>query len=299
MNSKRLAFLLGVLAGGCIATVLLTARAGRRERGHDRDQLKAQVESAAGRIAELDEELARAKGRDKKLETENQRLVARIEELSRLGPTEPARIPSPTPAPAVGRAADTNRIDAVMRLMGQAGVEMRVEGQLLQLKRRVALRPDQETSAREILNRLFDPDRLKERGTAQTELQALLTPEQQEAFREMQQEERKQGRGSQALSTAQSELSSMRSNLGLSQEQMDKAWPVLYESVRTQFEDELLQKSKKKDPAVTAAALTRMEEVMKTRLEGLNAVLTAEQFAIYEKYQRQYLLSIQMMKAEQ
>jgi len=293
MKRILLTFLLGVVLGGAVMATYFIGRSRMTEVARERDQLRIQVATDNARVTELSAELANTKASRQKLESDNLELVARVREISKqpdntLGMSH-AGDKVPQPPSGGGQGAETESVDAGLRLIGQATTELQVEGRLLKLKQRCQLTLAQEASAREILTRQFDL--AKRTGDPKADLFALLTPEQQAEFREMQQEERQLRNSGRVLTSAEGELSNLRSTFGLSQEQLDQAWPVLYEYARGQNEDEYLRKSKKGDPA----ALSVLEEMTTRKLERLKGVLSEEQFVIYEKYQQKHMAAWKLM----
>jgi hypothetical protein len=161
---------------------------------------------------------------------------------------------------------------------------------LLMIKQRLHLSPEQEAKIEENFNR-----RKQERdGTNypryEAELNALLTPEQQEQYNQLRQERSplRQERsrpsdGYTAISDTAFEVTLLGGVLGLSQEQQDQSFNALVEcrqayqqSLATQQAD-----ARAKDLPVKPSS---EESLLRGKVEALKGVLTPEQFPIYQTY---------------
>ncbi|HAB19226.1 MAG TPA: hypothetical protein DCE44_22660, partial [Verrucomicrobiales bacterium] len=111
---------------------------------------------------------------------------------------------------------------------------------------------------------------------------ALLTPEQQTAYAELQREERSNS----ARLMANSELLQMQSALGLSQEQQDQAFRALYAESERQFGN---------DPSDGFGQAPNFREMTERKLKALKGVLTPEQYERYRSMQEQQLKMVETL----
>jgi len=172
---------------------------------------------------------------------------AKIRALEAQSPdtSETADTAAPKPQEDTGPEAEAPQMNALMRAGLRVAIERETVGKLPRLTERLALTPAQEQAARGILQRGFDarlnlttnmlagkvtPEWIRENPAAATdpmaEVLALLTPEQQAAYEEYQQEEKvataRMGANGEVLEMQQAAL-------GLTQEQQDQAYAALYQ----------------------------------------------------------------------
>lgn len=296
MKSKLPAFALGLVLGAAVVAALAFTRFQQTEALHQEALAQAQAADATNRVADLDGQLAKAEARTKRLEADNLKLATRVQELMKqagTAGTKPARPANPFAAMFGGGGdGDTNQFGAAMKGMMKAALEQQLEGKIAQMKTKLNLTPDQEKSARDILGRIYGRSQdmaakmmkgelsadetaasAKDIGNPEAELKALLTPEQQAGYDEMQQEERT----SNARLLANSELIQMQSTLGLDQAQQDKVFAVLYDQASAQLGG---------DPA-NADPIKSLDDLTQRKLDALKGVLTDDQFARYQKFQQQ------------
>jgi hypothetical protein len=297
MKSKLPAFALGLVLGAAGVAALAFTRFQQAEAVHQEALAQAQADAATNRVADLDGQLAKAEARTKRLEADNLKLATRVQELMKqtdaTARAKPARPANPFAAMfGGGEDGDTNQLGAAMQNMMKAAIEQQVEGKVGLMKSKLKLTPEQEKAAREILGRQFGQGQeiaakmmkgelsaedaaasAKDRGNPEAELKALLTPEQQAGYEEMQKEERTTN----ARLLANSELIQMQSSLGLDQAQQDKVFAVLYDQASAQLGG---------DPA-NANPIKSLDDLMQRKLDALKGVLTDDQFARYQKFQQQ------------
>lgn len=182
---------------------------------------------------------------------------------------------------------------APMAELMQGGLEQMSRRQVTRMQERLNLSPDQTQAIQEILTRKaqgmaeaakgvlvgkLDREKLAafRQGNRDSESQivALLSPEQQTAYAAFKEEERLTS----AQSAASSELLQMQRTLALTEDQQDRVFGVLY--------DQALQQSRAvaddPEPANPAEAERRF---LDRRLQALESVLTPTQLASYREHQ--------------
>lgn len=296
MNSKLPAFALGLVFGAVAVAVFAFSHFRQAEARREEALVLSQASNASNQAAELGEQLAKSATRTKSLEADNLKLAKRVQELMKetaTAGTKPARRANPFAAMfGGGEDGETNQINAAMQDMMKAAIEQQMEGKIAQMKSKLNLTPEQEKSAREILGRMFGRGQevaakmmkgevsaeeaaasAKDIGNPEAELKALLTPEQQAGYDEMQKEERTTN----ARLIANSELIQMQSSLGLDQAQQDKVFAVLYEQAHAQMGGE----------QANANPFKGLEEMNQRKIDAMKGVLTEDQFERYQKFQKQ------------
>jgi len=126
-------------------------------------------------------------------------------------------------------------------------------------------------------------EKLKQSDNPKASIESLLTPEQKVAYEAFQQEET----ANNARLAANAEMMQMQNVLGLTQEQQDKVFPILYEQTTKQIKNEVGAQASK-DPAEALQA--RLDSKMKA-LEG---VLTPAQL---DGYRQQQEMQIKFVKS--
>lgn len=120
-------------------------------------------------------------------------------------------------------------------------------------------------------------------GDTESQILALLTPDQQAAYAQMRDEERANA----ASTSANNEFIQMRNTLGLRDHQEDQVFEILHaDALRVQFPLE-------SDDLPPANPAEEMEIVMERKLVALATVLTAEQLAGYRQQQELQLRFLQ------
>jgi hypothetical protein len=184
----------------------------------------------------------------------------------------------------------TNFLTGAMKGM----IEQQLLGQLGRMKTKLNLTLDQEQAIREILLKQVErgtemaqkllsgkikkeemAELAKSDGNPKEQIKALLTPEQQAAYEEYQKEE---AVGNARLA-ANAEMLQMQNVLGLTQEQQDKVFPVLYDHTLKQISGD----SAPKDGNVAAW----FEGQIDRKVKALEGILTPEQLASYRQMQEQ------------
>jgi DNA-directed RNA polymerase sigma subunit (sigma70/sigma32) len=127
----------------------------------------------------------------------------------------------------------------------------------------------------------FDPGQIaklgQEAGNPEQQIKALLTPEQQAGYKDYQQEEAAQN----ARLAANNELLQMQSMLGLTPQQEDQAFGILYNLTLDQLNG-------KATPAFTNAA-EQMQWASDQKVNALQSVLSASQLDAYRQLQETQL----------
>ena len=181
-------------------------------------------------------------------------------------------------------------------------LQQQVESRLSRMTASLHLTAEQAQAAREILMRQagamsvgmqqaisgkFDKEELararKTAGNPDTEIKALLTPDQQTAYSSYQQEEAAHNAGL----TANTEVLQLQSTLGLTSEQLDRAYAALYEVSFNQLTGSAKPPSPNQQAPGDAVAeqAQAMQWVMDQKTKALESVLTATQMENYRKQQ--------------
>jgi RNA polymerase sigma factor (sigma-70 family) len=179
-------------------------------------------------------------------------------------------------------------------------MDQQVEGKLSRLKTSLNLTPEQESSAREILKKQaqamsagmqqafsgkFDKEEIarlgKEAGNTEEQLKALLTPDQKASYSNYQQEEAAYN----ARLMANNELIGLQATVGLTQDQMDRAFAALYEANFNQTSGST------KPPAGNQAEI--MQWTLDQKAKVLQPILTQTQM---ESYQQQQAIQVKLAK---
>jgi hypothetical protein len=300
MNSKAVAFVVGVAVGVGATALVLTTRPHSPEADAEHAQLQAELGTATNQVAELGEQLTAAKTRSQKLEADNLQLATKVQELMKQKPAiaKAGKDKSANPLAAMFGDEDSESGKAMKGMM-EAAMKQQVEGKLGRMKDKLNLSGDQEAQIRAILEQQIGAgsamaqkmlsgklskeeiaDAGKQAGDPESQIKALLSPEQQTAYTELQQEEQHNN----ARLMANSELLQMQGALGLSQEQQDKVFQALY----AQTEHQLAGATGGADPKAF-----NPQTMMDQKLAALKGVLTDEQFARYKAMQEQQLKLIQ------
>jgi len=195
----------------------------------------------------------------------------------------------------------TNGIAAPMAALVQGSLEQTYQRRLSRMQERLNLSPAQAQAIQEILNRKaqglaeamkgvysgkIDPQKMAAfrhgEGDPESQIRALLSPEQQAAYAAFKEEERE----NQARLSANGELVQMQHALGLAEDQQDKVFAVLH--------DQALQQSQAEadgpEPANPAEA---MRIVMDRKLQALAGVLTPKQLAGYRQQEELHFKLVQ------
>jgi hypothetical protein len=202
-------------------------------------------------------------------------------------------------------AAPTNGFMAMMSGAMKQAVEQQSAVRLARMKAKLNLTPDQEERIKEILMRqseqglqmaqkMFgakngapaDQPSPQNFGNPEKEIQDLLTPEQKSTYKEYKKEEA----SANARVIANSELLQMQNLVGLTQEQQDKVFPILYEATMKQTDPE------RQSPAVKSGdAGAIIQSAFDDKLKAMEGVLTPEQLENYRKAQEAQLKLIKGM----
>jgi hypothetical protein len=187
----------------------------------------------------------------------------------------------------------TNGIAGPMGELMQAGLEQMTQRRLDRMQERLNLSPAQAQAIRDILTHQtrgiaeatkgviagkIDQQKLaalrQGKGDPESQIQALLSPEQQTAYATLREEEKLNT----ARSAANMEPLQMQTTLDLTAEQQDKVFAVLYDQAVQQ------QKTEASDPQPANPA-EAMQGVMNRKLQSLEGVLTPTQLAGYRQQQ--------------
>lgn len=296
-------FAAGLLVGAAAAAAVVMLRS-------NSTPPPAAVEASVTQpVADESAELTKAKQRITKLEADNLRLAERVQaqhQDTTAATTAPAAIQradkptNPLAALFGGDGSSTNEAGKAMRAMMETAIKQQLEGKMRSLKSRLNLTPEQEASIREVLEKQFGAGQAvaekmmtgqatqeelaeltKAQGNPEEQLKALLSPEQQQAYAGLQQEEIRNN----ARLMANAEMLQMQGALGLSQEQQDSVYKALFTATEEQLGGFGGDPKKAMD---FAGNLDR-------KLASLKGVLTEEQLKSYEEMQRQQLKLIESM----
>lgn len=189
---------------------------------------------------------------------------------------------------------EVNGIPGPMTEVTQGLLEQRSQFQLARMQERLGLTPFQAEAIAQILHRRargmgeamkgvvsgrIDSAKLASlregSGDPESQILAVLTPDQQESYTQMRDEERAEA----ALSTANRELLQLRGTVGLRDDQEDPVFDILHaQALQVHYP----QKPDALQPVNPAEA---MQIVMQRKLEALQEVLTPDQLAGYRQQQ--------------
>ncbi len=300
MKSKVIAFVVGVAVGVGAAALVLTTRSHSPEVIAEHERLQAEIGTATNQVAELGQQLTAATTRAQKLEADNLTLATKVQELMKQKPgiAKAGKDKSANPLAAMFGDEDSESGKAMKGMM-EATLKQQMENKLGRMKGKLNLSADQEAQIRGIMEQQVGAGRElaqkmmsgklskedmadagKQAADPESQIKALLSPEQQTAYTEMQQEEQRNN----ARLMANSELLQMQGALGLSQEQQDKVFQVLY----AQSQQQLAGMSAGAD-----AKAFSPQAMMDQKLEALKGVITEEQFTRYKAMQDQQMKLIQ------
>ena len=241
------------------------------------------------------------------LEAANQQLLVDLMQarsnLAARARVEAPAAPAPTPAP---EAPQREGMNARMQEMMQAAVRQQIDGRISRMKRHLNLTPEQEASIRALLEgqrgasmkmasrflgdgeaggeSAVDPAEMARLGNVEERIRELLTPEQLAGYETLQEEERVTN----ARLVANSEMLQMQQSLGLSLEQQDKLYAVLYEQARGMLSPDLAAQQ----PAEAFAGVRGMIERKLAAVEQAG-VLSAEQMQQFREMQEQQMRMIE------
>ena len=302
MKSKVVAFVVGLVVGAGAASLVLPKLPRSYEEATAMERLRAQFDATTNQVTELGEQLTAATTRAQKAEADNLKLATKVQELMKQAPvasvTKSGKDKPANPFAAMFGNEDSESGKAMKGMM-EAALKQQLEGKIAGMKSKLNLTPDQETQIRGILEQQSNAggelaqkmlagkmtkeelaDIHKQQVDPESQIKALLSPEQQTAYSELQTEERHNN----ARLMANSELLQMQGALGLSQEQQDKVFQALYAQTEHQLTPPAEgTEGKAYDPSTMLAQ----------KLEAMKGVLTEEQFTRYKAMQEQQLKLIQ------
>ena len=278
-------------------------------------QEKGSLQTELDELPDLRAEVERLKAAaatkpDPALELENENLAAKREIAGLRGRlnvalSQLARQKAEAPT-AEDLAATSPAIQKVMDASMRMAAHTQTLAKLPRLTEKLSLSKSQEEDVRDILQRQHDqiiglsekmltgevklgemPKKAEDFVNPMAEIQALLTPEQKEAYQDYQREEH----SANARLAANGELLQIQDSLGLTQEQQDKAFQALYEHT---FDVMTGQKSTPAKPpsANSDFALdyaSSMQWSLDQKAKALEGVLTPEQLEKYRQLQAEQL----------
>ncbi len=300
MKSKVVAFVVGLAVGVGATALVLTTRSHSPEVTAEHERLQAEIGAATNQVAELGEQLTAATTRAQKAEADNLKLATKVQELMKQKPgvAKAGKDKSANPLAAMFGDEDSESGKAMKGMM-EAAMKQQMEGKLGRMKDKLNLSADQEAQIRAIMEQQFGAgsamaqkmlsgklskeemaDAGKQAANPESQIKAVLSPEQQTAYTEVQQEEQHNN----ARLMANSELLQMQGALGLSQEQQDKVFQALY----AQSEHQMAGMTDG-----TGAKGFDPQAMLDQKLEAMKGVLTDDQFTRYKAMQDQQLKLIQ------
>jgi hypothetical protein len=254
-------------------------------------------------------ELARLHAAEESLKLEVSRLRGRLAAVLR---DEPRPAAPSVPSPAASKTGTSGESGTGQGLLGgindmmQGMVEQQFEGRLARMKASLNLSPEQEQAIRSILKRQAtqatraaqkmlaggmsaedSAELQREVGDPESQIKALLTPEQTAAYKDYQKSENRAN----ARLAANGELLQMQNLLGLNQEQQDQVFAVLYDQTYSLL-DNPAAAAALPDAANPGATLDR---ILERKLKALEGVLTADQMTAYRRLQDQQNALIKKM----
>ncbi len=307
--------MLGVLSILLVAAVVMVAldQTKLAQLKAENQQLRAKTETAAamtkemGRLRKVEvdqKELNRLRDSEKALLSETAKLRARVSSTKEtVAESAQLRADLSKMKEAAAAGDGTNQFSGAMGDMVKGIVEQQMMGQVARMKAKLNLTPDQEKAVREILmkqaergtqaaQKMFSgkmtQDEMSQlaKGAADPEKQIkdLLSPEQLSAYQDYKKDELT----SNARLAANAEMLQMQNLVGLTQEQQDKVFPVLYDALMKQMDPEL---NKKMVQDGNFAA--RLDDMLQAKLKAMDGILTPEQIESYRKFQETQMKMIQ------
>jgi hypothetical protein len=301
MNAK-LTFFAGVAVGGVAVAALLSLPKATPQGAPPQAVQSSSAQVMAGK-ADQSSAADKALEQIAKLEAENNKLARQVQSLMAKAEDAEAKAKASASKSAKGFAlfkgddSDTNGMSGMLQTAMKAQMEQQLEAKLLKMKTRLNLTADQETQIRAKLEaankaasamamKMFngggqpDPAEVADAGQAagdtEKEIEALLTPEQKAGYAQLKTEENQNN----ARLVANSELLQMQNVLGLSQDQQDKVFNVLYDQTQAMMTN----------PGAVGTDLAGMVD---KKTEALKGILTDQQMEAYQKMQQQQLQLIQ------
>ncbi len=193
--------------------------------------------------------------------------------------------------------------------MVKSVIEQQVQGQMGRMKAKLNLSSDQEQAIRNILmaqadrtssaaQKLLSGKLTKEEmaslnqttGNPEEQIKALLSPAQLTAYQDYKQDEKI----SNARMAANAEIMQMQNVLGLTQEQQDKAFPLLYEQTLQQLTNAAAATTPK-----TSNQVAVMEQYFDGKIRALQGVLTPAQLDSYRQFQASQLKMMKTMMPQE
>ena len=195
-------------------------------------------------------------------------------------------------------STNTNALAGAMSMV-KGMMEQQVTGQVGRMKTKLNLSPEQEQSIKEILMKQADrgsqtaqkmlagkltkeemSELQKSAVSPEEQIKALLSPEQLSAYQQYRNEENT----SQARLAANAEMMLMQGAIGLTPEQQDQVFPVLYDQTLKQLTNTAAGAGAK-DGNVAA----QMERQLDLNVKALEGVLTPSQLDGYRQYKSNQL----------
>jgi hypothetical protein len=248
-------------------------------------------------------ELDRLKSSEEALKLEVARLRGRLASVLREeSRAEAARGLANAAAPAKSGTNPPAGLNAMMEGMMEGMVDQQFQGRLARMKSVLKLTPEQEQAIREIFKRQASQatraaqkmlaggltaedsaELQRETGDPTAQIKALLTPEQAASYKDYQRSENMAN----ARLAANGEVLQMQTLFGLSTEQQDQAFAVLYDQTFELLENPAAAAAGTAGAATdSGAALDRMVD---RKVQALEGVLTPEQSAAYRRLQEQQM----------
>lgn len=299
MTSRVLLFLLGAIVGAGICAAVLS----HHTKTESAATGAASNAAFSNQLAEFQATISDAKTRLASAREENDKLVARVQEL--MQQQEAAQAAKPKPAKKTGIAAlfggeeGTNGFSEAMSGIMKSAIQQQIEGKLGGMKTKLNLTPEQEKAIREVMEKqmnrgtelaqkMFKGDVTKEemesmgkdQVSEKDQIKALLTPEQVAQYDDYEKEEAVR----MSRLVANSELLQMQSSLQLTQEQQDQVYAVLAEQAQLQMSG---------GNTGTGSDAMDFRKQAEKKAEALSKVLTPEQLERYKQQQEQQIKMIE------
>lgn len=267
-------------------------------------------------MAATEETLAKVREQFAKLQADNEKLLAKLqtvtasnqvlaEAIAQKAPSKPKAAANPFAAMfGVGPDGETNGAGGAMLQLVKSQLEQQTEGKISRMKTRLQLTPEQEQKVRDSMGkaneRMLSMTQKMYTGEAKIEetkdlssaealspqvINEILTAEQQTEYAAMQKEELQNN----ARLMANAEMLQLQGSLGLSQEQQDKVFGVLYQ----QTLDTTSGATANPASAATTDPTTAMQQALDKKIEALTPILTPDQLKSYRDLQEQQLKLIQ------
>ena len=314
MNTRLIFQTVAVFGAIAIAVAIFGLKSSLSRSGTD--QPLPPGTNVAAIVAAADERLTQAREQFAKLQADNEKLLAKLQTLTASNQAMAEALAEKAPGKSktaanpfaamfgVGPDGETNGAGGAMLQLVKSQLEQQTEGKISRMKTRLQLTPEQEQKVRDSMGkaneRMLSMTQKMYTGEAKIEetkdlstadplspqaINEILTPEQQTEYAAMQKEELQNN----ARLMANAEMLQLQGSLGLSQEQQDKVFGVLYQ----QTLDTTSGATANPAAAATTDPTTALQNALDKKIEALTPILTPDQLKSYRVLQEQQLKLLQ------